>query len=76
MSWNPASALQCKYSHSKHPSSESKFLDSHFGVLALTNSSSHFNTAHFMNPDFQPEEWCPDGDYATGNKGRHKSYSS
>ncbi|KAH7402772.1 peptidase C65 Otubain-domain-containing protein [Pyrenochaeta sp. MPI-SDFR-AT-0127] len=38
--------------------------------------NSHFNTAHFMNPDFQPEEWCPDGDYATGNKGRHKSYSS
>jgi len=38
--------------------------------------SSHFNTAHFMNPDFQPEEWSPDGEYATGNKGRHKSHSS
>lgn len=38
----------------------------------LTNRSSHYNTAHFMNPDFQPEEWCPDGEYATGNKGRHK----
>ncbi|KAH8726777.1 peptidase C65 Otubain-domain-containing protein [Phaeosphaeriaceae sp. PMI808] len=35
--------------------------------------NSHFNTAHFMNPDFQPEEWNPDGEYAIGNKGRHKS---
>ena len=42
-------------------------------VSALTYHSSHFNTAHFMNPDFQPEEWCPDGEYATSNnKGRHK----
>ncbi|KAJ4362154.1 hypothetical protein N0V95_001502 [Ascochyta clinopodiicola] len=42
------------------------------GVTELTPASSHYNTAHFMNPEFQPEEWCPDGEYATGNKGRHK----
>jgi ubiquitin thioesterase protein OTUB1 len=34
--------------------------------------NSHYNTAHYLNPEFQPEEWCPDGEYATGNKGRHK----
>lgn len=22
--------------------------------------SSHYNTAHFNNPDFQPEAWSPD----------------
>lgn len=43
---------------------------------SLTPASSHFNTAHFLNPDFQPEEWSPDGEYTTGNKGRHKSHSS
>ncbi|KAF2867845.1 peptidase C65 Otubain-domain-containing protein [Massariosphaeria phaeospora] len=37
--------------------------------------NSHFNTAHFLNPDFQPEEWSPDSEYATGNRGRHKSTS-
>ncbi|GAB7359809.1 hypothetical protein MBLNU230_g6978t1 [Neophaeotheca triangularis] len=38
--------------------------------------NSHFNTAHFLNPDFQPEEWSPDAEYVTSNssKGsRHKS---
>ncbi|KAF1941251.1 cysteine proteinase [Clathrospora elynae] len=38
--------------------------------------NSHFNTAHYMNPDFEPEQWCPDGDYSNGNKGRHKLQSS
>ncbi|KAF2022331.1 cysteine proteinase [Aaosphaeria arxii CBS 175.79] len=38
--------------------------------------NSHYNTAHFMNPEFQPEEWSPDSEYATGNRGRHKSTSS
>ncbi|ORY19742.1 peptidase C65 Otubain-domain-containing protein [Clohesyomyces aquaticus] len=37
--------------------------------------NSHYNTAHFLNPDFQPEEWSPDAEYATGNRGRHKSTS-
>jgi len=37
--------------------------------------NSHYNTAHFLNPEFQPEEWCPEGEYV-GNKGRHKSHSS
>ena len=44
-------------------------------VELLTRSSSHYNTAHFLNPDFQPEEWSPDTEYGTGNKGRHKSTS-
>lgn len=43
-----------------------------YGTIGLTFDSSHFNTAHYMNAEFQPEEWCPDGEYATGNKGRHK----
>ncbi|KAF2785623.1 cysteine proteinase [Melanomma pulvis-pyrius CBS 109.77] len=38
--------------------------------------NSHYNTAHFLNPDFQPEEWSPDAEYATGgNRVRHKSAS-
>ncbi|KAF2440642.1 cysteine proteinase [Karstenula rhodostoma CBS 690.94] len=36
--------------------------------------NSHFNTCHFMNPSFQPEEWSPH-EYRTGNKGKHKSVS-
>lgn len=42
--------------------------------LSLTPTSSHFNTAHFLNPDFQPEEWRPDDDYSTTAKqgARHK----
>ena len=31
----------------------------------LTAVSSHFNIAHFLNPDFQPEEWRPDDEYVT-----------
>ncbi|KAH7127123.1 peptidase C65 Otubain-domain-containing protein [Dendryphion nanum] len=39
--------------------------------------NSHYNTAHFLNPDFQPEEWSPESEYATGgSRGRHKSTSS
>jgi ubiquitin thioesterase protein OTUB1 len=35
--------------------------------------SSPFNTAHFMNPEFQPEEWKPDDEYVTSSsKSRHK----
>ena len=34
-------------------------------LYILMSSSSHFNTAHFMNPDFQPEEWRPDDEYVT-----------
>ncbi|KAF1951713.1 cysteine proteinase [Byssothecium circinans] len=34
--------------------------------------NSHHNTAHFMNPDFQPEAWSPDTDYGSGHKGKHK----
>ncbi|KAF2273646.1 cysteine proteinase [Westerdykella ornata] len=37
--------------------------------------NSHYNTAHFLNPDFQPEEWSPGAEYATSNRGRHKSAS-
>jgi ubiquitin thioesterase protein OTUB1 len=37
--------------------------------------NSHYNTAHFLNPDFQPEEWSPDSEYSAGNRGRHKSAS-
>lgn len=36
-------------------------------MLTSTSSSSHYNTAHFMNPDFQPEEWHPEDEYILGN---------
>lgn len=44
-------------------------------TLMLTNTSSHFNTAHFLNPDFQPEEWKPDDEYVTTSSKslRHKN---
>ncbi|CAK3776283.1 Hypothetical predicted protein [Lecanosticta acicola] len=40
--------------------------------------NSHFNTAHFLNPDFQPEQWDPDDEYATTSSSgksstRHKN---
>lgn len=42
--------------------------------MELTRCSSHFNTAHFLNPDFQPEEWHPEDEYvipdARGSKNR------
>ncbi|KAK4539840.1 hypothetical protein LTR36_010301 [Oleoguttula mirabilis] len=36
---------------------------------------SHFNTAHFLNPDFQPKEWRPDDDYVTtsSKSSRHRN---
>ncbi|OMP88751.1 Ubiquitin thioesterase OTUB1 [Diplodia seriata] len=37
--------------------------------------NSHYNTAHFLNPDFQPEEWSPDTEYSSNSRGRHKSTS-
>ncbi|EME38717.1 hypothetical protein DOTSEDRAFT_75461 [Dothistroma septosporum NZE10] len=39
--------------------------------------NSHFNTAHFLNPEFQPEQWDPDDEYATAASStktqRHKN---
>jgi hypothetical protein len=76
MSWNQALDMVCKFSLSRPPYFASKY-PTIIPFLQLADAcSSHFNTAHFMNPDFQPEEWCPDGEYSTGNKGRHKSHSS
>ncbi|KAF2089986.1 cysteine proteinase [Saccharata proteae CBS 121410] len=37
--------------------------------------NSHYNTAHFLNPDFQPEEWTPDAECVPHNRSRHKSTS-
>ncbi|KAK7607439.1 peptidase C65 Otubain-domain-containing protein [Phyllosticta paracitricarpa] len=38
--------------------------------------NSCYNTAHFLNPDFQPEEWTPDAaDYGSHPRSRHKSTS-
>ncbi|KAF2643314.1 cysteine proteinase [Massarina eburnea CBS 473.64] len=34
--------------------------------------NSQYNTAHYMNPDFQPEAWSPDTEYGAGHKGKHK----
>lgn len=32
--------------------------------INVNSRSSHFNTAHFLNPEFQPEQWDPDDEYA------------
>lgn len=39
--------------------------------------SSHYNTAHFNNPDFEPEQWQPGNDYhQPGDRGRKRSAHS
>jgi ubiquitin thioesterase protein OTUB1 len=43
--------------------------------LADTTYSSHFNTAHYMNPDFHPEEWSPNQEYGPSHRSRNKSTS-
>ncbi|KAF2206943.1 hypothetical protein CERZMDRAFT_52163 [Cercospora zeae-maydis SCOH1-5] len=35
--------------------------------------SSPFNQAHFQNPDFQPEQWDPEGEYATASSSSSSS---
>ena len=42
----------------------------------LTPCSSHFNTAHFLNPDFQPEEWHPEDEYITTSSRSSKHRNS
>ena len=44
-------------------------------AASLTLQSSHFNTAHFLNPDFQPEEWHPEDEYVTtsSRSSRHRN---
>jgi ubiquitin thioesterase protein OTUB1 len=42
----------------------------------LTIPSSHYNTAHFNNPDFEPEQWTPENDYAAADRPRKKSSHS
>ncbi|KAF2757311.1 cysteine proteinase [Pseudovirgaria hyperparasitica] len=34
--------------------------------------NSHFNTAHYLNPEFEPEQWDPSQEYATTNSHRVK----
>ncbi|KAK0253740.1 hypothetical protein LTS09_011318 [Friedmanniomyces endolithicus] len=38
---------------------------SHAPFQTTIFKNSVYNTAHFANPDFQPEEWRPDDDYVT-----------
>jgi len=48
----------------------------HMHALPLQTSimkNSHYNTAHFLNPDFQPEAWSPE--HGSGSKGKHRSTS-
>ncbi|OCK83800.1 cysteine proteinase [Lepidopterella palustris CBS 459.81] len=57
---------------------EPGFQSNHSQSLPFQTSifrNSHYNTAHFLNPDFQPEEWSPDSEYVTGSRSRHKSAS-
>lgn len=42
----------------------------------LTPKSSHYNQAHFLNSDFQPEQWTPNDEITTTSRGRQKSSSS
>jgi ubiquitin thioesterase protein OTUB1 len=46
----------------------------HEPVVCQTSTfkNSHFNTAHYLNPDFQPEEWTPESEEAFVS-GRKKS---
>ncbi|KAI9833326.1 MAG: hypothetical protein M1819_003721 [Sarea resinae] len=39
-----------------------------------TFRNSHYNPAHFLNTDFQPEMWTPDSEYKT--EGRHERHRS
>ncbi|KAI9701722.1 MAG: hypothetical protein M1820_006350 [Bogoriella megaspora] len=36
--------------------------------------NSHFNTAHFLNPDFEPEQWSPDAEYMTANNSNKRRH--
>lgn len=57
---------------------EPRFHSGHSHSLPFQTSifrNSHYNTAHFLNPDFQPEEWSPESEYVTSNRSRHKSSS-
>jgi ubiquitin thioesterase protein OTUB1 len=40
--------------------------------LILTFASSHFNVAHFNNPEFTPEQWKPEFEYRNGNEKRKR----
>lgn len=78
-SWNLTLYKQRPKCHFRRRYSASELLSSTLLVLfdMLTFYSSHFNTAHFMNPDFQPEEWHPGDDYvvttASGKSARHRN---
>ena len=41
----------------------------HEPVICQTTTfkNSHFNTAHYLNPDFQPEEWTPENEERRGS---------
>jgi hypothetical protein len=73
-SLNPSLRLRSIRCLSRLRSLESKFCESFLitNQLKLTWTSSHFNTAHFRNPDFQPEEWTPCAEYGTSKSGRQK----
>ncbi|KAE9991116.1 hypothetical protein EG327_000413 [Venturia inaequalis] len=44
---------------------------------AIFRKSSHYNTAHFNNPDFEPVQWQPGNDYhQPGDRGRKRSSHS
>ncbi|KAK3065902.1 hypothetical protein LTR53_017908 [Teratosphaeriaceae sp. CCFEE 6253] len=48
---------------------------SHLHCQTTIFKNSHYNTAHYLNPDFHPEEWRPDNEYVvTSSKPlRHKA---
>jgi hypothetical protein len=52
-----------------------EFPELQYSYILLTVYSSHYNPAHFRNPEFKPEQWQPD-EYNTIDKSRKKSSST
>jgi ubiquitin thioesterase protein OTUB1 len=39
-------------------------------VLSSVFKNSHYNPAHFSNPEFEPEQWLPEADYVATDRSR------
>ena len=61
------SPMQLEYDGGK-----SNYLEPPFQVRTNTFKNSVWNRAHFGNPDFHPEEWCPEDESADGRMGSRR----
>jgi ubiquitin thioesterase protein OTUB1 len=48
----------------------------HNNVLSSVFKNSHYNPAHFSNPEFEPEQWLPEADYVATDRSRPGKRSS